>query len=204
MKISQAGISLIKRFEGCVLKIYPDAVGVPTAGYGHTAGLTKAMVGMPITQLQADTWLSQDLEKFEKKVSKYDSKYHWNINEFSSLVSFCYNIGNIDGLTAKGTRTKAQIADAMLNYNKAGGKVLSGLTKRRKAERELFLSGKEYPTLKRGMSGRAVKELQMLLGINADGIFGCLTETAVRLFQKQHGLTEDGIVGKNTWSELLK
>lgn len=204
MKISQEGISLIKRFEGCVLKIYLDAVGVPTAGYGHTAGLTKAMVGMPITQLQADTWLSQDLEKFEKKVSKYDSKYHWNINEFSSLVSFCYNIGNIDGLTAKGTRTKAQIADAMLNYNKAGGKVLSGLTKRRKAERELFLSGNEYPTLKRGMSGKAVKELQMLLGINADGIFGCLTETAVRLFQKQHGLTEDGIVGKNTWSELLK
>ena len=204
MKISQEGISLIKRFEGCVLKIYLDAVGVPTAGYGHTAGLTKTMVGMPITQLQADTWLSQDLEKFEKKVSKYDSKYHWNINEFSSLVSFCYNIGNIDGLTAKGTRTKAQIADAMLNYNKAGGKVLSGLTKRRKAERELFLSGNEYPTLKRGMSGKAVKELQMLLGINADGIFGCLTETAVRLFQKQHGLTEDGIVGKNTWSELLK
>lgn len=204
MKTSQDGVNTIKKFEGCVLKVYLDAVGIPTAGYGHTAGLTKAMVGMPITQLQADTWLVEDLAKFEKKVSKYDSKYHWNVNEFSALVSFCYNIGNIDGLTAKGTRSKAEIADAMLNYNKAGGKVLTGLTKRRKAERELFLIGNEYPTLKRGMSGKAVKDLQMILGINADGIFGCLTETAVRLFQKQHGLIEDGIVGKNTWSELLK
>ena len=204
MKTSKDGIAIIRKFEGCVLKVYLDPIGIPTAGYGHTAGLTKAMVGMPITQLQADTWLAEDLAKFEKKVSKYDSKYHWNINEFSAMVSFCYNIGNIDGLTAKGTRSKAEIANAMLNYNKAGGKVLNGLTKRRKAERELFLSGNEHPTLKRGMSGKAVKELQMLLGINADGIFGCLTETAVRLFQKQHGLTEDGIVGKNTWSELLK
>ena len=204
MKTSKDGIAIIRKFEGCVLKVYLDPIGIPTAGYGHTAGLTKAMVGMPITQLQADTWLAEDLAKFEKKVSKYDSKYHWNINEFSAMVSFCYNIGNIDGLTAKGTRSKAEIANAMLNYNKAGGKVLNGLTKRRKAERELFLSGNEHPTLKRGMSGKAVKELQMLLGINANGLYEISTETAVMIFQKQHGLTEDGIVGKNTWSELLK
>lgn len=202
--ITNECVSLIKRFEGCVLKVYLDPVGIPSSGYGHTAGLTRAMVGTPITQAQADQWLREDLLKFEKKVAKYEPRYHWTPGEWGGLISFCYNVGNIDGLTAKGTRTKQEIADAFLLYTKAKGRVLDGLVKRRKAERELFLSGKEYPVLKRGMQGKAVKDLQMLLGINADGIYGCLTETAVRLYQKQHGLHEDGVCGKDTWAELLK
>lgn len=212
MKTSQEGIDLIKKFEGCKLYIYLDPVGIATAGYGHTAGLTIGMVGNPISQAQADQWLREDLGKFEKKVSKYDDIYHWTSNEFSAMVSFCYNIGNIDGLTAKGTRSKEQIAQAMLGYNKAKGKVLNGLTKRRQAERELFLKETNHvtaipivhPTLRRGASGNAVKELQGLLGLKQDGIFGCLTETAVRLFQKEHGLEPDGVVGQKTWKELLK
>jgi len=212
MKTSEEGIRLIKNFEGCRLCVYLDPVGIPTAAYGHTAGLTIGMVGMPITQAQADQWLKEDLAKFEKKVEKYDPIYHWTIQEFSSLVSFAYNIGSIDGLTAKGTRSKEQIAQAMLGYNKAKGKVLNGLIRRRQAERELFLGESNHvtaipivhPTLRRGASGNAVKELQGLLGLKQDGIFGCLTETAVRLFQKEHGLVEDGVVGKNTWKELLK
>ena len=207
MKISQEGINLIKRFEGCVLKIYLDAVGVPSAGYGHTAGLAKSMVGQPIKQSQADLWLKQDLEKFEKKVMKYNNVYLWTQQEFDSLVSFAFNVGSIDGLTAKGTRAKPQIAECMLSYNKAGGKVLKGLTKRRQAERDLFLKytpQKQYPTLKRGMSGNAVKEMQKLLGIKEDGLFGIATETAVKIFQQEHGLQPDGVVGKLTWAELLK
>ncbi len=70
----------------------------------------------------------------------FDSKYHWNQNEFDALVSFAFNVGSINQLTANKTRTKAQIAQAMLSYNKANGKVLAGLTKRRQAERELFLT----------------------------------------------------------------
>ena len=205
MKTSQEGISLIKRFEGCKLIVYLDPVGIPTAGYGTTKGLTKAMIGQPITQAQADQWLKEDLEKFEKKVAKYDPTYHWTQSEWNSLVCFCYNVGSIDKLTAYGTRTKKQIADAMLNYNKAGGKVLNGLTKRRQAERELFLRTKiNKPTIKRGASGSAVRELQRLLGIKDDGIFGYATETAVSIFQKEHGLVADGIVGQQTWAELLK
>ena len=73
-------------------------------------------------------------------MSKYDSKYDFNQNEFDSLVSFAYNVENIDQLTAKGTRTRDKIAECMLRYNKSGGRVLNGLTKRREAERKLFLT----------------------------------------------------------------
>lgn len=210
--VTQECINMIKQFEGYRPVVYLDPVGVPTGGYGHVAGLTSSMIGMPITMAQAEQWLKEDLVKFEKRVDKYNPIYHWTSNERSAMISFAYNIGSIDGLTAKGTRSKKEIADAMLNYNKAGGRVLNGLTRRREAERELFL-GKAYkstpatsirPVLKRGAQGKAVGELQSLLGLKQDCIFGCLTETAVRLFQKEHGLVEDGIVGAVTWRELLK
>ena len=207
MKTSKEGIALIKKYEGCVLHVYLDAVGIPTAGYGTTRGLNAYMVGKPITQAQADQWLKEDLAKFEKKVDKYELTYHWNQQEFDALVSFAYNVGSIDKLTANGTRTKKAIADAMLNYNKAKGKVLNGLTKRRQAERELFLRGTAVvkPTLRRGMSGESVKEMQGLLGIKDDGIFGVATETAVKIFQKEHKpLVVDGVCGSKTWAELLK
>ena len=61
------------------------------------------------------------------------------IKQFDALVSFAFNIGNIDQLTANGTRDVKTISQKMLQYNKAAGKTLDGLTKRRKAEQELFL-----------------------------------------------------------------
>lgn len=136
MKTSQNGIDLIKSFEGCRLTAYRCPAGVPTIGYGHTAGVR---MGQKITQQQAETYLRQDLEKYEKNVAKYEAKYHWNQNEFDAMVSFAYNLGSIDQLTADGTRSKAVIVEKILLYNKAGGKVLAGLTRRRKAERDLFL-----------------------------------------------------------------
>lgn len=206
MKTSQEGINLIKRFEGYRDTVYLDAVGVATCGYGHTAGLTKSMVGKKFSQAQIDQWLKEDLAKFEKKVDKYDFVYHWSQAEYDSMVCFAYNIGSIDQLTAKGTRTRQQIADAMLNYTKAGGKVLNGLVKRRQAERELFLKGSvtTRPTIRRGFTGQSVKELQKLLGLPETGYAGIETEVAIKVFQEKHGLVVDGICGKNTWAELLK
>lgn len=134
---SQTGVDLIKKFEGCRLQAYKCPAGVWTIGYGHTNGV-KA--GQTITSAQAELYLKEDLKKFENKVNKYDSKYNWMQNEFDALISFAYNIGSIDQLTADGTRSKSVIADKLLLYNKAGGRVLSGLTKRRNAERELFLN----------------------------------------------------------------
>ncbi len=137
MKTGQAGINLIKKFEGCRLTAYKCPAGVWTVGYGHTGGVKE---GQKISQAQADMYLRADLEKFEKNVGKYDSTYRWTQNEFDAMVSFAFNLGSIDKLTANGTRSKAVVAEKMLLYNKAGGKVLAGLTKRRQAERELFLS----------------------------------------------------------------
>lgn len=136
MKTSGNGINLIKQYEGCRLTAYKCPAGVPTIGYGHTAGVK---MGQKITQAQAEEYLRQDLARYEKNVEKYNSRYQWNQNEFDAMVSFAYNLGSIDKLTASGTRSKAVIAEKILLYNKAGGKALAGLTRRRKAERALFL-----------------------------------------------------------------
>ena len=94
-----------------------------------------------ISQATADKWLEKSLnKKYAKLVDKYNSKYKWTQNQFDALISFAYNIGNIDQLTAKGTRTKAQIAAKMPEYCHAGGKCLPGLLRRRNAEKALFLS----------------------------------------------------------------
>lgn len=149
MKTSQTGIDLIKKFEGCRLKAYKCAAGVWTIGYGHTSGVKSTNV---ITQEKAEELLRADLEKFEKNVMKYNEKYKWSQNEFDALVSFAFNIGSIDKLTAGGTRSRATIAEKMLLYNNAGGKVLAGLAKRRQAERELFLKKPEVAPVQQYVS----------------------------------------------------
>lgn len=139
-------IKLVKRFEGLYKKAYRDEVGVWTIGYGITNADksitgTTIKAGLVISEKTADNWLEKSLNsKYLQKVMKYDKKYNWNQNEIDALVSFAYNIGSIDGLTANGTRSRATIAAKILEYNKAGGKVYRGLTRRRKAERKLFLT----------------------------------------------------------------
>ena len=97
--------------------------------------------GMVITQPTAEKWLKESLEKkYLPKVMKYDHIYHWNENEAGAMVSFAYNIGSIDQLTDHGKRSKTTIAKKMLLYNKADGRVLRGLTRRREAEHKLFLT----------------------------------------------------------------
>lgn len=158
MKISEKGLALIKEFEGCQLTAYQDEVGVWTIGYGITnsdKSITKTTIkkGLTITKEKAEEWLRECLNKrYAPLISKYDTRYGWNQNEFDALVSFAYNIGSIDGLTANGSRSKSVISNKLLEYNKAGGKVYAGLTRRRKAERELFLTPvpKEEPEEERG------------------------------------------------------
>ncbi|MGN0305241.1 MAG: glycoside hydrolase family protein [Lachnospiraceae bacterium] len=216
MHIADKGLALIKAHEGCRLAAYLCPAGKWTIGYGHTAGVTQ---GMTITQTQADAFLKQDIEKFEKLVEKYNAKYNWNQNEFDALVSFAFNIGSIDRLTANGTRNRATIAAKLLEYTKAGGKVLPGLLKRRKEEQALFLTpmhtgGQMKPEqshsgiLKEGSKGEEVRQLQQKLAIigyapgPADGSFGAKTKAAVMAFQKDAGLTQDGIVGEKTLAAL--
>lgn len=137
MKINEAGLKLIKSFEGCRLTAY-KAVSTEkyyTIGWGHYgADVSK---NAKWTQAQADEQLKKDLVKYEKYVDKY-VKIDLNENQFSALVSFCYNCGagNLKKLVEG--RSIKQIATAIPSYNKSGGKVLVGLTRRRNAEVKLF------------------------------------------------------------------
>lgn len=208
MKTSVNGINLIKQCEGCVNKVYLDAVNVKTVGYGHTGNdVNKLPVGTIVSQEQINTWLVNDLIKFERKVDKYTAKYHFNQNQFDALVSFAFNVGNIDQLTASGTRTINEIAQKILLYNKAGGRVLNGLKKRRQAEHDLFLKP-VYPTLKIGSKGEYVVSVQTYLSIlgyevgTIDGIYGTKTATAVKMYQEEKKLKIDGIWGPQCWASV--
>lgn len=206
MKISDKGLDLIKSFEGCHLTAYICPAGKLTIGYGHTKDVRK---GMAITQAQADSFLREDCSKAENNVNGFNSKYSWTQNEFDALVSFAYNIGSINQLTANGTRTKEVIAKKILEYNKSKGKVLPGLVRRRQAEHDLFVTSSKKVTssngvLKFGSKGSDVRKLQEDLSLREyysgaiDGDFGNKTLSAVKLFQKDAGLTQDGIVGPKT------
>ena len=217
-RIGQAGLDLIKQYEGCRLAAYRCAAGVWTIGYGHTAGVHS---GMTITQAQADAYLQQDIAKFEGYVNNpayVPITANLNQNQFDALVSFAFNLGagNLRKL-CKG-RTAAQIAQAMTQYCKANGKVLAGLRRRRAAEQALFnkpvsaatpaqnQNTEDYnmKTIKKGSKGNAVKVWQIIIGAAADGIFGSGTESATKTWQSKHGLAADGIVGKMSWKAGLE
>jgi GH24 family phage-related lysozyme (muramidase) len=137
MRTSKKGLELIKKFEGCKLTSYQlPGEEKYTVGYGHY-GVEK---GLTITQAKADEYLIKDLATAENQVNKYSTIYNFNQNQFDALVSFAYNIGSIKQLTKEGTRTKKQIGEAILLYNKSGGKVLKGLVNRRIAEQTLYLT----------------------------------------------------------------
>ena len=188
MKINNEGLALIKSFEGCRLVAYDDlqpnktitsmsqVKGTLTIGYGHTAGVT---VGQVITQAQADNMLKSDMKKYEKYVTD-NVKIPLNENQFSALVSFCYNCGVGNLRTLVRNRTTAQIADAIILYNKASGKVLMGLVRRREAERKLFLKPVE--------SGR--KSLQDVAKEVLDGKWGNGAERKKKLTEAGYNYTE--------------
>lgn len=136
LSISNNGLTLIKKFEGCKLTAYKDSIGIPTIGFGHTNGVK---MGQTITQSQADAYLKSDCASAEKAVNSY-TKYNWNQNQFDALVSFTFNCGsgNLKTLLNNGQRTISEISSKITAYNKSGGKVLQGLVKRRAAEKELF------------------------------------------------------------------
>lgn len=136
MDVSQNGINLIKKYEGCRLKAYKPVATEKyfTIGYGHYGADVKQ--GMTITQEQADAYLKQDCAASVKAVNALGKAF--NQNQFDALVSFCYNcgFGNLKSLC--NGRSIDQIGNKIILYNKAGGKVLSGLVKRRKEEQALY------------------------------------------------------------------
>lgn len=214
--IGKEALEMIKQFEGCRLTAYKCPAGVWTIGYGHTAGVKE---GQTITQAQADAFLVEDCQKFADYVdnpSYVPITAGLNDNQRDALISFAYNCGAGNLKTLCKGRTAAQISSAILLYNKAGGTVLPGLTKRRRAEQKLFNTpvsgtsnagtvskeeGEDYTmdTIRRGSSGKIVKVWQVIVGVTPDGIFGSATESATKAFQRNHSLSVDGVVGQQSW-----
>ena len=194
MTISDNGLNIIKQFEGCVLKVYLDPVGIKTAGVGHTGADVNAMaVGTAITQAQADAWLRSDVKKAEKNVASFDGTYHWNQNQYDALVSFAFNCGSINQLVAKGTRTIEQISDKILAYNKASGKALAGLTRRRKAEKKLF----DTPYESEGTASKTKNTVSVQYGYGIGTVYALTVNLYVRDAangnkKKLSALTADG------------
>ncbi|AOK62551.1 lysozyme [Burkholderia ubonensis] len=137
------GIELIKHFEGLRLARYLDAVGKPTIGYGHLI-LPHERFTRPLTPAEADALLRQDLRSAELSLRKL-LRVPVTQQQFDALMSFVFNLGS--GRLRSSTLLRylnagapAHAADQFLVWNKAGGRPLAGLTRRRQAERALFLS----------------------------------------------------------------
>ena len=139
MAISQEGIALIKRFEGCELKSYRCSAGVPTIGYGSTKGVS---MDMEITQERAEALLIEDISDFEEEVNKC-VKVPLTQNQFDALVAWTFNLGgtnlrNSTMLKVLNEGEYEKVPSEMKRWNKAAGKTLDGLIRRREAESLLF------------------------------------------------------------------
>lgn len=162
MKTSPAGRQLIEEFEGLFLQSYDDATehvvkagqrvrGTITIGFGHTtaAGPPKVYAGMTITRETADAILAADLASVEIEV-EHLVKVPLNQNQFDALVSFQFNTGwlghaHCSLLDALNARKYALADEDFMLYDRAQGKVLAGLNRRRKAEMDLFHKSAEPP-----------------------------------------------------------
>ena len=147
-------VEKVKEFEGFRKTAYRCPAGVLTIGYGRTENVKPNEV----TNVSRETiWLKKRLELDMNYVRNKMTKYNLSDNEVYALTDFIFNLGRkrLDTLTVNYTRTKNEIKEAILLYNKANGKVLQGLVKRREWEYSLFsderhgkllisLNGKKY------------------------------------------------------------
>ena len=139
MKIGNKGLEIIKHFEGCELEAYKCPAGVWTIGYGHTKGVEEGDVW---SESHAEHMLEVELEEYENYVNTA-VEVPLSQNQFDALVSWVYNLGptNFNSSTmlkVLNAEDYSEVGNQMLRWNKAGGKVLEGLTRRRQAEADLF------------------------------------------------------------------
>jgi lysozyme len=140
LKYSDTGIKFTESFEGCRLEAYLDQGGIPTIGYGHIHGVK---MGDKCTQEQAEQWLSDEVKNAEDAVNDL-VQVPLTQNQFDALVDFVYNLGagNFEKSTLLRRLNKGLYKEASEQFalwNRAGGFVRDGLTRRRVAEKELFL-----------------------------------------------------------------
>lgn len=226
MQTSAEGLAFLERHEGVVLKAYRDVVGIWTIGAGLTAasGVVKPVAGMTISEAEASRLLGEALRRnYEPAVARTmpGARQH----EFDAGVSFHFNTGAI----GRASWVRKWIARdwpatriALLLWNKGGGRVLPGLTRRREEEFALLKDATygfhrparvqppaptgwakvvapvtvvQMPAIRAGLAG-----LGYPVGDTRDEI----AAEAVRAFQRDHGLTADGIIGRATASTLQR
>lgn len=146
MDVNNATLGIIKRNEGCELKTYKDSVGVLTIGYGHTGPDVKTE--QIITQDRAEELLREDVERFKVGVELLVATTPTTNNQFGAMISLAYNVGlgafkRSTVYHAHHTGNYAAAADAFLLWDRAGGRVLTGLVRRRHEERMLYLTPDE-------------------------------------------------------------
>ena len=149
MLVSQTGLNLIKKYEGFYSKPYLCPANIPTIGYGNTYyedGTKVTLKDNPITEERANELLEFIANKSFSNFINSSVKVKLNQNQFDALVSFCYNLGN--GSLQQSTLLRKLnsgdyigASEEFTKWNKSGGKVLNGLTKRRTEEKELFTKG---------------------------------------------------------------
>ena len=232
MKTSQAGIILIKRWEGChdiltnpgKITAYLCPASVPTIGFGSTRMLDGRPVRYSanvkdrevISMGEAEQLLAHEISNMCEPTIARHCKVPIAQCQYDALSSFIFNVG--PGAFANSTLLKLLnlgdyhgAADQFLRWNKGGGRVLAGLVRRRAEERAIFISGiqpvNDQAFLVIGEKGESVVKLQTSLNLQGesvmiDGIFGTHTEDAVKRFQAKSGLVSDGIVGPRTWEKL--
>lgn len=236
MQISQRGLDLIVEFEGCILQSYDDyndriinqgdtVRGTLTIGIGHIEGVYK---GQTITKEEAYQLLRDDMNNkycpyVNQAIADGTISFPVNQNMFDSLSSFCYNCGNGSLRTLCRNRDKQTVADMMLEYRNKGSVWEQGLLRRRRAERELFLSTDNSAPIQsqpiQPQINQKVVELQKICGISADGIWGNQTDNAVRNLplaglpyrtpqlttwvQLRLGCIPDGIFGQATYNAVV-
>ena len=142
MNYSENGLKLTEQFEGCRLEAYLDQAGIPTIGYGHIGGVR---MGDKCTQQQAEKWLLEEVKNAEDAVNDL-VQVPLTQNQFDALVDFVYNLGagNFEKSTLLRRLNKGDYQGAAEQFgvwNRAGGFVRNGLTRRRMVEKELFLRG---------------------------------------------------------------
>ena len=139
MKISEDGLELIKKFEGCETTAYQDSVGVWTIGFGHTKGVEE---GQTCSIEDAESMLADEMDEYEGYINdmvKVDLQQH----EFDALVAWVYNLGptNLGESTMLKVLNGGQfdrVPDEMNRWTRAGGEILEGLVRRRQAESLMF------------------------------------------------------------------
>lgn len=218
MQINSKGLELIKSFEGCILHAYKPVAQEQyyTIGYGHYGEDVQA--NATITQAQADSLLVQDIQKYENEVNTLG--INLNSNQFSALVSFCYNCGAGSLRTLVHNRNNAEIAEALLMYvNGASGR-LEGLVRRRQAERTLFLTPCNSNTVQANNHLRDFQSAYNRIyskNIAVDGLWGSQSESATHICLKNYccndlvawvqiriGANVDGKFGHQTENKVIE